>query len=245
MAYPGLPVLEKMDLDIPTGVITALVGPSGCGKSTLLRIAGGLLEPTEGRVLHFGRPLGPETKGEHFGLMNQKDLLLPWFPLWKNVALPLRIRGRTWKQAEPQVQNLLEEFGLGTFRDYFPHQLSGGMRQRGAFLRAYLANPEVLLLDEPFAALDALTRKDLQIWLHDAWRTHRSTILLVTHSLEEALLLAHRVVVLTGIPGSVQAIHDLSFAEEDLRSKSLHPDYLKELRDLEISLLEASGRRES
>jgi len=238
MSYPGLPVLSPLDLDFPRGMITSVVGPSGCGKSTLLKISGGLITPSEGRVIYQGNEITGKPQG--FGLMNQKDLLLPWLPLWKNVGLPLKIQGLSWKSAAERVDKLLMEFGLGDFREYYPHQLSGGMRQRGAFIRAYLSNPQVLLLDEPFAALDALTRKDLQYWLHEAWRTHGSSIILVTHSLEEALVLSHRVVVLTGIPGEIQAIHDLDFAAEDLRSKTMHPSYLKEYQELEASLFAGS-----
>lgn len=234
LAWPGLPVLDHIDLSVPKGKILSVIGPSGCGKSTLLKVAGGLLPPTSGRVMFHGQDISGVPQG--FGLMNQKDLLFPWLPLWKNVGLPLRLQGASWKSIKPRVLGLLEEFSLGNFAQYYPFQLSGGMRQRGAFLRAVLTGSPVLLLDEPFGALDALTRRELQLWLYNGWSTHRTTVLLVTHSLEEALLLSHQVVVLTGIPGKIQALHTLEFAEAPLEEKLRLPEFLRERTELESSL---------
>jgi ABC-type nitrate/sulfonate/bicarbonate transport system ATPase subunit len=197
-----LPVLEDISLAVRTGEFVALVGPSGCGKTTLLSIMAGLLRPAEGEVLLRGdasaRRLG------HVGYMPQRDLLLPWRTALANAAAGLQVQGVDRRERTRRARAIFAEFGLGGFERAYPSQLSGGMRQRVAFARTVLAAPDLLLLDEPFGALDALTRAGLQRWLADLWERLGKTCVLVTHDIEEALLLADRVYVLAPRPGRVR-----------------------------------------
>lgn len=190
-AYPQQPpVLAGLSLAVPRGQFVALLGPSGLGKSTLFRIVAGLERPGRGTV----EPQGAAA------YMPQRDCLLPWRTVAGNAALGLEVQGVPPAAARAQVLARLPEFGLAGAADRYPHQLSGGMRQRVALLRTVLQRRELLLLDEPFAALDALTRAGMQQWLLDLWERLRRTVLFITHDVEEALLLADRVLVLTGRP---------------------------------------------
>ena len=191
-------VLDRVDLTVAPGEIVALVGPSGCGKSTLLGVLAGLSEPDEGEVLLDGAPavgrLGRLT------LMPQRDALLPWRTLLDNVALAPALAGAPSAEAARAARAALARFGLSGFADHYPHALSGGMRQRGALARTLLSGSRAWLLDEPFGALDALTRADLQGVLGTTWAERRPTALLVTHDLDEALLLGDRVLVASPRP---------------------------------------------
>ena len=181
----------------------ALVGPSGCGKTTLLRLIAGLEAPTRGRVL-----LGPDAVAgcsPERTLVFQEYSLFPWLTALDNVAFGLRVAGLPRGERRQQALALLESLGLGEFASSYPHQLSGGMQQRVAIARALAVSPRVLLLDEPFASVDALTRSQLQEELLRTWQLHQQTILLVTHSIEEALRLADRVIALSPRPGRVRA----------------------------------------
>jgi ABC-type nitrate/sulfonate/bicarbonate transport system ATPase subunit len=193
LALGGVPVLDGIDLPVAPGEMVALVGPSGCGKSTLLAVLAGLVAPDEGAVLLDGRPAA-DRLGE-LTLMPQHDALLPWRTLLANVALAPELAGAPRAEAERRAARTLLRFGLGGFEDHYPHALSGGMRQRGALARTLLSGARAWLLDEPFGALDALTRADLQGVLAAAWAQERPSALLVTHDLDEALLLADRVLV--------------------------------------------------
>ncbi|MBI2936558.1 MAG: ABC transporter ATP-binding protein [Chloroflexi bacterium] len=198
----SLPVLEDVSLTVNEGEFVSLVGPSGCGKSTLLSIISGLDRPTQGLVLLNG---GVETKRlGNIAYMPQKDLLLPWRTVLDNAALGPEVQGCSRAEARRRAGVLLETFGLQGFEREYPHNLSGGMRQRVAFLRTILAEKPVILLDEPFGALDALTRAEMQAWLLSLWGSLGKTIILVTHDVEEAVLLSHRVYVLTARPGRVK-----------------------------------------
>ena len=186
--------LEALSLSVLPEEVVAVVGPSGCGKTTLLELVCGLTEPTRGDV-----------RSEPAVLMPQRDLLLPWLTALDNAALPLRVQGHRRDAARERARPLFEEFGLSGFERARPYELSGGMRQRVAFLRTLLAGKPVLCLDEPFAALDAITRAEMQRWLAGALAREPRTVLLVTHDVEEALVLADRVVVLSPRPGRVVA----------------------------------------
>ncbi|HEV2813604.1 MAG TPA: ABC transporter ATP-binding protein [Solirubrobacteraceae bacterium] len=186
--------LEALSLSARPEEVVAVVGPSGCGKTTLLELVCGLTPPTSGTV-----EAAPAV------LMPQRDLLLPWLNAIDNAALPLRIAGRSREEARSEAHPLFERFGLAGFERARPYELSGGMRQRVAFLRTLLAGKPVLCLDEPFAALDAITRAEMQAWLAQALADEPRTVLLVTHDVEEALVLADRVVVLSPRPGRVVA----------------------------------------
>ncbi len=196
-----LPVLKDISLRLKKGEFAALLGPSGSGKSTLLKIAAGLIRPDRGRVLLNGQ----ESTGrvQKVGYMPQQDLLFPWKTLLENAALPLLAAGMAKKEASSRVRELLPIFGLEGFARYYPHQLSGGMRQRAALLRTVLIESSLLLLDEPFAALDAITRENLQEWLLSVLERFHRSVLFVTHSIDEAIYLADRVYLISERPGRI------------------------------------------
>ena len=232
--YQDLPVLRAIDLSLDEGDHLAILGPSGCGKSTLLRLATGLERPTRGRVIYQGVDITGTTG--HFGFMGQQDLLLPWKNLWENAGLALLLRGVPKTEVRQIVLGRLGDLGLEGFADYYPHQLSGGMRQRAAFLRTSLANKDLLLLDEPFAALDVLMREQLQSWLSSVLDQDKSTLILVTHSVEEALLLASRVVVLGQAPGTPVLEEKVSFAGAPFDDKPYLPEFLEQKKRI-LSIL--------
>lgn len=198
-----LPVLRDLSMVLNEGEFVAVLGPSGSGKSTLLKIAAGLLSPDRGRVLVNGREVTGKTR--LVGYMPQDDLLLPWKTVADNAALPLLAAGWKKEAALGRVASLLPLFGLEGFADYYPRRLSGGMRQRTALLRTILVDSNILLLDEPYASLDALTRENLQDWLLEIWQRFSRSVLLVTHSIDEAIYLSDRIYVLTSRPGSLAA----------------------------------------
>jgi len=193
--------LQGISLRAEAHEFVSLIGPSGCGKSTLLNIIGGLLEPDEGEVLLGGAP-GARRLGR-VGYMPQRDLLLPWRKLLDNVLLGPEVCGQDMDQARREAQELLPLFGLQGFEDHYPATLSGGMRQRAALMRTFLCKQEIVLLDEPFGALDALTRRTMRRWLLDVWDRFRQTLIFVTHDVEEAVFLSNRVVVFSPRPGRV------------------------------------------
>ena len=198
-AFGSLRVIDRLDLAVGSGEVVGIVGPSGCGKSTLLELLCGLLEPTGGAVRIGGGGSAAERL-QRCAYMPQRDLLLPWLPAIDNASLAPRNRGASRIAARAEALPLFERFGLGEFAAARPSELSGGMRQRVAFLRTLLAGKPVLLLDEPFASLDAITRAEMQEWLAAALGEEARTCILVTHDVEEALYLCDRVVVLSARP---------------------------------------------
>jgi NitT/TauT family transport system ATP-binding protein len=203
-AFGALQVIERLDLAVEPGHVLGVVGPSGCGKSTLLELVGGLRAIAAGTVEVEGAGSGAERLAR-CAYMPQRDLLLPWLPAIDNAALALRNRGASRAQARRTAHPLFERFGLAGFERSRPAELSGGMRQRIAFLRTLLAGKPVLLLDEPFASLDAITRAEMQEWLAEALAAESRTAILVTHDVEEALYLSDRVAVLSARPATVAA----------------------------------------
>jgi NitT/TauT family transport system ATP-binding protein len=201
-AYGELRTIERLDLAVAPHSVVGVVGPSGCGKSTLLELIAGLREQTAGQI-EAGGEAASSARLDHCAYMPQRDLLLPWFSAIDNAALALRNRGIGRAQARRQVAALFERFGLAGFERTPPGGLSGGMRQRVAFLRTLVSGKPVLLLDEPFASLDAITRGEMQQWLARALEADPRTVVLVTHDVEEALYLADRVVVLSARPAKV------------------------------------------
>ncbi len=199
-----LTALDDVTLSVAPGEFVALIGPSGSGKSTLLDLVAGLIEPDAGEIRIAGAPPSDSRLGRT-AYMRQRDLLVPWRTIAGNAALALEAAGMPRREAEARARSRLAEFGLDGFADAWPAQLSGGMRQRVAFLRTVLPAKPLLLLDEPFAALDALTRADLHTWLLALWERERQAVLLVTHDVDEAVLLADRAVILTARPGRVSA----------------------------------------
>ncbi|NMM27513.1 MAG: ABC transporter ATP-binding protein [Glaciimonas sp.] len=211
-SFSGLHVIDNFSRDIEDGELVALVGPSGCGKSTLLHIAAGLEKPGSGSILADGQPIiGPHPQRT---LMFQENALYPWLTLQQNVALALEFQQVDKQEARVQANIWLSKVNLQGFEAYYPHQVSGGMRQRAALARAFISRPQVLLLDEPFGALDALTRMTLQDALRQLIREERPTVLLVTHDVDEALFLADRILVFSARPATVLREFNLAHHEK-------------------------------
>ncbi len=200
-------VLDGIDLVVSSGQFVSIIGPSGCGKSTLLNILAGLDQADGGTVELNGDSEGPRLG--RVGYMQQKDLLLPWRTVLDNAALGLELQGTPRRQARRRASEFIELFGLKGFERQFPFALSGGMRQRAAFLRTMLLDQDVVLLDEPFGALDSLTRVQMQEWLLDLWSALGKTIILITHDVDEAVLLSDRVHVLTARPAGTTMVLDV------------------------------------
>jgi NitT/TauT family transport system ATP-binding protein len=216
--------LDDINLEIAEGEFVSLIGPSGCGKSTLLRLVASLEQPTGGSVSVNGAEPGLVSARHALGVAFQDHALLPWLTVRDNVALPFRLAGR--KVDEASITRLLELVGLGAFGTARPKQLSGGMRQRASIARALVLEPEVLLLDEPFGALDAVTRRQMNVELQRIWSARRITTMLITHSVDEALFLADRVVVMSGRPGRILREVEVPFGRPRdpavMRSEEFH-----------------------
>ncbi len=212
-----------------------LVGPSGSGKSTLFSLLAGLLDPEQGEILLDGQ-LQQERTGS-FGYMPQRDLLLPWRSVTANVAIPLELGGMDRTVAGERAEEMLAHFGLEEFGDLYPYALSGGMRQRAALLRTILTEQDVLLLDEPFGALDALTRRELQDWLLNLWQEYSKTIFFITHDVDEALYLGDRVLVLSSRPGHIVETLEVDLPRPRRSSMIARPEFGRQA----ARLLEALG----
>ncbi len=199
--------LRDVSFEMEEGEFVSIVGPSGCGKSTLLSLISGLEPPTSGQILVDGNPV--TAPSSRVGLMPQRDQLFEWRTIWGNVTLGLELRGERDRAAYDRARELLEQYGLGAFSQKRPSQLSGGMRQRCALIRTMATQPRILLLDEPFSALDYQTRLSVSADIHAIIRQEHKTALLVTHDISEAISLSDRVVVLSRRPAVVKSIHDL------------------------------------
>jgi len=204
-SYGKLQVLDQISLEVSKGEFVSIVGASGGGKTTLLKIIGGLVKPTSGEVLLDGLPPTERRREGYLGFVFQNPVLLPWRTLEENVRLPLEILHQNGFPQE-QINELLDTLGLSGFETSYPRQLSGGMQQRAALARVLLYKPSLLLMDEPFGAVDEITRTRLNFELLKVWEKFHTTILFVTHSLDEAILLSDRVVVLTSRPAKIYRI---------------------------------------
>jgi NitT/TauT family transport system ATP-binding protein len=227
-----LQALKEIDFLVDRQQFVCVLGPSGCGKSTLLRILGGLLAPTSGQVIFDQAPLtGPRRD---VGFVFQNANLMPWRTVVENIALPLELQEITHNGTQPKIQDLIHLIGLEGFEDWLPRDLSGGMAQRVAIARALVHDPEVLLLDEPFGALDALTREKMGFELLNMWRTRRKTIIMVTHAIPEAIFLADRVIVLSARPGQVCLDLEIQLPrprQDELRYTTIFGELAKQLRE--------------
>ncbi|ABY41904.1 MULTISPECIES: ABC transporter ATP-binding protein [Bacillus] len=192
--YDEKPIINELNASIQDKEFVSIIGPSGCGKSTLFRLITGLEEASTGQIELT------KTKSHPVGYMPQKDMLLPWRTIIENAALPLECQGVQKKEAQVKAKELLHKFGLQGYEKKYPKDLSGGMRQRVSFIRTLLTGGEILLLDEPFSALDALTKASLQEWLFEQWKEWEKTILFITHDVEEALFLSNRILVVENQP---------------------------------------------
>ena len=230
--------LAPIDLSVKRGEFIVLLGPSGCGKTTLLRLVGGLLAPTEGQI-HIGeKPLwndgqrSPEASAA-MGMVFQDANLFPWFSIEDNIALPLKLRGVGRKERRGKAAELCRLVGITGFEKRWPRELSGGMRQRAAIARALSYDPEILLMDEPFGALDAMTRDTMNLELQRIWQNRECTIVLVTHSIPEAVFLADRIILMTPRPGQIDLIENVDFERPrnlDLSSTNAFQKIVKTLR---------------
>ncbi len=246
--YPegrALPVLDGVDFRARRGEFVSIIGPSGCGKSTLLNIIAGLDSPTAGEVSLDGVS-GAGRLGA-VGYMQQKDLLMPWRDVLGNAVLGLEIQGVPKREAVARAREHLARFGLDGFERAYPHELSGGMRQRAAFLRTALAGHGAFLLDEPFGALDALNRSRIHRWLTGVWESMNKTIVLVTHDVDEAILLADRVYVMTARPGRVKMVRRVDLPRPRAADVSTSPEFVRMKADLLAAIREEAdggGERE-
>lgn len=206
-SYPGLSTLEDISLKLEKNQFVSVLGPSGCGKSTLFNIISGLEVPDGGRIIIDGQDYNGKTGRVSY--MHQKDLLLPWKNIIDNVCLPLFIKGENRKNSYEMAEKYFPEFGLDGFEKKYPSQLSGGMRQRAALLRTYLFADDIMLLDEPFGSLDAITRRNMQYWLLRLFERLDASVLFITHSIDEAIFLSDRIYLLSNRPAVIRKIFDI------------------------------------
>lgn len=199
-AYQGEEILHDINISVPSGAFVSILGPSGCGKSTLLNIISGICRPTHGTIYVNGQPI--EQNENYFSYMPQEDLLFPWMHILDNVSLYGRLHGKR-QEAEAIARVHMEQFGLAGYEMKYPHMLSGGLRQRAAFLRTALCPTPIMLLDEPFAALDIITQSEMQDWLLQLRASFQKTTVLVTHNIEEAIYLSDAIYILGGRPASI------------------------------------------
>lgn len=228
--------LDGVDLEIRAGEFLAVVGPSGCGKSTMLRIVAGLLLPTEGRVA-IG---GAEVRGPHtdLGIVFQQPVLLEWRSVLDNVLLQLELRSVPARDYRQRALALLSRVGLEGFANRYPHELSGGMQQRAGIVRALIHDPPLLLMDEPFGALDALTREQMRLDLEALWIETRKTVVFITHSIDEAVLLADRVLVMSARPGRVERMLEIGLPRPRGLEARRSRDFLRQTEEITQLFLE-------
>jgi NitT/TauT family transport system ATP-binding protein len=222
--------LRDVSLQVAAGQFISIVGASGCGKTTVLRIVDGLTTPTRGQVWVDGQPVA--RPGPDRGFVFQQDALFPWRTVLDNVIFGLEVQGKPKREARERADVLVRLVGLSGFEQHFPHELSGGMRQRANLARALTIDPDVLLMDEPFASLDAQTREIMQSELLRIWRSNRKTVLFVTHQIDEAVYLADRVVVMTSRPGQVKAVLDVNLPRPRDLSVKRTPRFLELVDDI-------------
>lgn len=237
LAGDHVTALDGVSLDVREQEFVTIVGPSGCGKSTLLKVIAGLLPPSTGDVMFRGRPLLKPSSD--IGLVFQSPVLMPWRRVIENVLFPIEMLGRSVEEHRAEAQRLIELVGLGGFEKSLPRELSGGMQQRVSICRALVYDPPLLLMDEPFGALDAMTREDLGLELLRVWNVRRKTVLFVTHSIPEAVILADRVVVMTPRPGRVVQSFDIGLP----RPRSIEMEFSGEFNDYAAAIREAIVRR--
>ncbi|WP_197708038.1 ABC transporter ATP-binding protein [Hartmannibacter diazotrophicus] len=225
--------LAGVDLAIQPGEFVTLIGPSGCGKSTLFNMIAGLTDTdSDGSVVFKNKP---QRDGELLGkvsFMPQKDLLFAWRTVLDNATLALEIEGVPRAKARARAEAMFPEFGLAGFEKHYPHQLSGGMRQRVALMRTFLFERELMLLDEPFGALDALTRAMMQRWLLEIWEKHRRTVLFITHDIDEAIFLGDKVVVMTARPGRIKTVETIDLPRPRGAEVITSPEFIEIKRRL-------------
>jgi NitT/TauT family transport system ATP-binding protein len=232
----GVLALDRVSIDVPPRSFVSVVGPSGCGKTTLLKVVSGILKPSSGTVHLDGTPIDARTVAGRIGYVFQRPLLLPWRSALDNVTLTSEVvhPRSTRKEREAEARRWLAVTGLAGFEARLPHELSGGMQQRVSLCRALAFQPPILMMDEPFAALDEITRESLQDQLLQMWNVMESTVIFITHSISEAVLLSERIVVITARPGRVMEVIDVPFPrprDEALRSSKVFSDLVQYIRE--------------
>lgn len=240
----GTTALSEIDLEVQPGEFVSLIGPSGCGKSTLLRVIGDLIEPSSGEAIVAGKPAHRARLDRDYGMVFQEATLMDWRTIRKNVSLPLEMMGWDRQRRDERVRELLQLVELTGFDDHHPWQLSGGMQQRVAIARALSFSPSLILMDEPFGALDEMTRDRMNIELLRIWEATGATVVFVTHSIAEAVFLSSRIVVMSARPGRVQRIVDVGLPyprTNDTREDRRFFELATEVREL---LRESHGARE-
>lgn len=228
--------LRGIDLTIPPGEFVSLLGPSGCGKSTLLRIIGDLAQPTAGTVVVNGKGAPQARRDRDYGIVFQQATLYDWRSVLKNVELPLEVMGQSREDREARAKSMLELVQLSEFERYFPYQLSGGMQQRVAIARALSFEPSILLMDEPFGALDEMTRERMQAEVLRIWAKTGTTVIFVTHSIPEAVFLSSRVVVMSPRPGRIAGIVEIDLPQPRTDETREHPRFYAKLTEVREAL---------
>lgn len=221
-SFDGNIILKDISIDVNRGEFVSILGPSGCGKSTLFNIITGLIGKDSGNISVLG----------DIGYMQQKDLLLPWKTIMENVVLPLDIKGLNKKSSREKAAKYIELMGLSGYENKYPYELSGGMKQRASFLRTFLSSEEIMLLDEPFGALDSITRENLQKWILDMKKAVERTILFITHDIEEAVFLSDSIYVIGSKPGIVKKRIDLEFYKNDKEKRLFSSELLNYKKEI-------------
>jgi ABC-type nitrate/sulfonate/bicarbonate transport system ATPase subunit len=233
--------VRSVDLRIEPGEFVTVIGPSGCGKSTLFNMIAGLIAPDDdGSILLSGEVQRDRGLLGKVAFMPQRDLLFPWRTVLDNATIALEMEGVPRRAARARAEALFPEFGLAGFGQHYPHQLSGGMRQRVALMRTFLFERDLMLLDEPFGALDALTRSMMQSWLLDIWARHRRTVIFITHDVDEAIFLADKVVVMTARPGTVKCVERIDLPRPRDEEMTISPEFIAIKRRLLAEIREES-----
>jgi NitT/TauT family transport system ATP-binding protein len=234
----GVRAVDPIDLQVRCGEFVVILGPSGCGKTTVLRMIAGLVRPSEGDVAIFGQEVwngeqrNPAVLGR-LGVVFQEARLFPWFSIEENIALPLRLRGVDATERQQRAAELCKLVGIGGFEKHRPSELSGGMQQRASIARALACAPRILLMDEPFGALDAMTRDQMNVELQRIWLETGCTVVLITHSISEAVFLADRIVTMSPRPGRIHSIRNIRFErprDADLPTDAAFQGFVREIR---------------
>ena len=237
----GVTALQDVDLEIRPGEFVSLIGPSGCGKSTLLRVVGDLIQPTAGAVDVNGKTAARARADRDYGIVFQDSVLFDWRTVAKNIGLPLELAGWSRERRRQRVQEMLDLVELTGFETHHPWQLSGGMQQRVSIARALSFNPALLLMDEPFGALDEMTRERLNLELLRIWQASGSTVIFVTHSISEAVFLSTRVVVMSPRPGRITGIVDVDLPQPRTARTREEPRFAELIRDVRQTLRAGGG----
>jgi len=225
-----LQALQNINFSIKENEFVCLLGGSGCGKSTLLNMIAGFEKPTSGEILMDGKKI--EKMGADRGMVFQQPTLMPWLSVQKNISFHLKLKGLSLRQQKIEAQKYIDMVGLTGFEKHYPHELSGGMNQRVGIARALLQNPSLILMDEPFAALDPFTKAEMQEELVRIWQENKRTIIFVTHSIEEALILGTKIIVLSKRPGRVNKVIDLDMSRPRDTTSTVFNQYKREILDL-------------